>query len=149
MRLASRYRGRSPHPLGSGGGPLTTGGPPDQRGTDRETAPIGHGPLAGAEPPAGEPLDDPVLADQANPRWSEGGADRAPAQSLANPDGTPNVMPPDDPHVPMPGPQERGVGTPQDQAARTLEPEVGRDNIREGRGGGAENPALAEGGESG
>jgi hypothetical protein len=30
-----------------------------------------------------------------------------------------------------------------------MHPEVGPDNIREGRGGGAPNPALAEGGESG
>ncbi len=28
-----------------------------------------------------------------------------------------------------------------------MDPEVGRDNIREGRGGGAPNPALAEGGD--
>jgi hypothetical protein len=51
--------------------------------------------------------------------------------------------------VPTPDATERDLGTAQDQAARVSEPDVGRDNIREGRGGGAPNPALAEGGEAG
>ncbi len=116
--------------------------PPDE-------TPAGSGPLADAEPDEGRPLEDPVLADRSNPRWGGEGPARRPAQSLANPDGTPNVMPPAEPEVPMPPPEERAQGTPQDQAARTLDSEVGRDNIREGRGGGAANPALAEGGEGG
>jgi hypothetical protein len=110
----------------------------------------GSGPLTGAEPATGRPIDDPSLADRANPRWEEQPSSRRPhAQPLANADGSPNVMPPKEPHVPMPSPEERRRGTREDQAARPLEPEVGRDNIREGRGGGTPNPALAEGGENG
>lgn len=109
----------------------------------------GAGPLSDAEPVAGKPIEDPALADRANPRWDEREPSAAGAQPLANPDGSPNVMPPEEPHVPMPPPEERRRGTREDQAARPLEPEVGRDNIREGRGGGTPNPALAEGGENG
>jgi len=122
-------------------------------GKDSERPPgaptTGRGPLADAEPNEARPLEDPVLADRSNPRWGGEGPGRRPVQSLANPDGTPNVMPPAEPQVPMPPPEERAQGTAQDQGARTLDPEVGRDNIREGRGGGAANPALAEGGDSG
>ena len=49
----------------------------------------------------------------------------------------------------MPTPEERAHGTAEDQAARPIDPDVGRENIREGRGGGTPNPALAEGGDSG
>jgi hypothetical protein len=94
-------------------------------------------------------MDDPAMADRANPRWDDPSAPRPDAQPSANPDGTPNVMPADDVTVPMPDPTERHLGTDQDQAARALEPDVGSDNIIEGRGGGAPNPALAEGGEAG
>lgn len=106
----------------------------------------GEGPLVGAEP-AHRSLEDPVLADRSNPRWDGGGP--GPAQSLANPDGTPNVMPPRTVELPSLPADGLGRGTPQDQAARMAEPEVGRDNIRQGRGGGAANPTLAEGGDSG
>jgi hypothetical protein len=105
--------------------------------------------LAGDGPATGKPIEDPAVADRANPRWDETTAQRPGAQSLANPDGSSNVLPPKDPQVPMPPPEERSRGTAQDQAARPLDPEVGRDNIREGRGGGAPNPALAEGGDNG
>ena len=74
---------------------------------------------------------------------------RPDAQPLANPDGTPNVMPAEDVGVPVATSAEREHGTEQDQAARPLDADVGSDNIREGRGGGAPNPALAEGGDNG
>jgi len=119
------------------------------RRPDEPPAHVGSGPLAGDEPASGRPLEDPPLADRSNPRWGDDRRPRPGAQSLANPDGTPNVMPPDDPTPPMPTPAERASGTAQDQAAGTLEPEVGRDNIREGRGGGTPSPTLAEGGENG
>lgn len=89
------------------------------------------------------------MADRANPRWDEPTSPKPDAQSLANPDGTPNVMPPEAPEAPMPSLEEQRHGTPQDQAARILEPEPGRDTIREGRGGGAPNPEAAEGGDNG
>lgn len=110
------------------------------------------GPLAGQEPAGHRPLEDPALADRANPRWAE---DMPPSdtpdgvQSMANADGTPNVMPPRQVEIPVATPDERAHGTPQDQAARPLDPDVGRDNIRAGRGGGTPNPAMAEGGENG
>lgn len=109
----------------------------------------GVGPLAGAEPATGRPIDDPVLADRANPRWADPSAPKPDAQPLANPDGTPNVMPPDEVTMPVADPYQGEYGTPQDQAARPIDSDIGSDNIREGRGGGASNPALAEGGESG
>ena len=121
-------------------------------------APGGAGPLAGAEPDTGRPIDDPALADRANPRWddpSEPRPDAEPlgeapgAQPLANPDGTPNVMPAGHVEMPIPEPGELEAGTPQDQAARPIESEIGRDTIRQGLGGGTANPALAEGGEAG
>lgn len=115
---------------------------------DEAGGPTETGPLAGAEPASGLPLEDPPLADRSNPRWGDRRQVEG-AQSLVNPDGTPNVMPPAEPRLPMPTAEEQRTGTPQDQAARTLEPEVGRDNIREGRGGGTPNPALAEGGDNG
>lgn len=114
-----------------------------------QSPPRGEGPLAGNEPATSKPVEDPVLADRANPRWDGSSARPPEAQSLANPDGTSNVLPPKHPQVPMPPPEERASGTPQDQAARPLDPEIGRDNIREGRGGGTPNPSLAEGGENG
>jgi hypothetical protein len=120
----------------------------EERANGEPTAADGRGPLADAEPVTGRPLDDPALGDRSNPRW--GGSGRpAGAQSLANPDGTSNVMPPDRVELQMPTPERRGPGTAQDQAAGSFEPEVGTDNIRAGRGGGAANPALAEGGEGG
>jgi hypothetical protein len=108
----------------------------------------GVGPLAGSDL-TGRPIDDPAMADRANPRWDDPSAPRPDAQSAANPDGTPNVMPADDVILPVPDATERELGTTQDQAARPLEPEVGRNTIAEGRGGGTPNPALAEGGEAG
>jgi hypothetical protein len=59
------------------------------------------------------------------------------------------VMPAGQVDVPVATPQERERGTEQDQAAQPLDADVGSDNIREGRGGGAANPAMAEGGDSG
>jgi hypothetical protein len=110
--------------------------------------PVGEGPLADAEPDTGRPIDDPALADNANPRWVDPTAPQPDAQPLANPDGTPNVMPSGHAEMPIPMPSEH-AGTAQDQAARPIEPEIGRDNIAQGLGGGAPNPALAEGGEAG
>ena len=107
--------------------------------------PSGAEPLVDAEPVTGRPIDDPSLADRANPRWDDPASPRPDAQPLANPDGTPNVLPSSEP----PPVSDLEQGTPQDQAARVMDPETGRDNIRRGRGGGAPNPALAEGGESG
>jgi hypothetical protein len=109
--------------------------------------PVGSGPLSDAEPETGRPIDDPTLADRANPRWEDPASPRPDAQPLANPDGSPNVLPSSQP--PRGADRGLGQGTLQDQAARVMHPEVGPDNIREGRGGGAPNPALAEGGESG
>lgn len=111
--------------------------------------PRGEGPLTGGEPVGGQPIDDPALADRTNPRWDDPASPKLDAQTLANPDGTSNVMPADQIDVPVATPNERERGTDQDQAARPLDPDVGRDNIREGRGGGTPNPAMAEGGESG
>ena len=107
--------------------------------------PRGSGPLAGEEPTGG-PIDDPALADRANPRWDDPTSPQPDAQPLARPDGTPNVLPPhaaDEPLPRVPG------GEPQDQGARDMEDraEPGSDNILQGRGGGASNPSLAEGGE--
>lgn len=130
---------------------------PPRKGGSHDPRP-GSGPLAGAEPEPGRPIEDPVLADRSNPRWrrpaaidepEEEGRPPPPVQSLANPDGTPNVMPPREVTVPTLQPDERRHGTPQDEAARPLDPEMGRDNLREGRGGGTPNPALAEGGDDG
>jgi hypothetical protein len=111
--------------------------------------PRGEGPLSGAEPVGGRPIDDPAMSDRANPRWDDPTSPKPDAQPLANPDGTPNVMPADRVDVPVATPQERERGTEQDQAAQPLDADVGSDNIREGRGGGAANPAMAEGGDSG
>jgi len=111
--------------------------------------PTGTGPLAETEPDTGRPIDDPVLADHANPRWADPSSPRPDAQLLANPDGTPNVMPAGHADLPIPEPAELEGGTRQDQAARPIEGEIGRDTIRQGLGGGAANPALAEGGEGG
>jgi len=115
---------------------------------ERARKPETRGPLAGREPAGRRPIEDPALADRANPRWTDDDLPRG-AQSLSNPDGTPNVMPPRELEVPVATPEEHEHGTAQDQAARTLDPDVGRDNIREGRGGGTPNPSLAEGGENG
>jgi hypothetical protein len=128
----------------------------ETRGHEREERPEGAGPLAGSEPEIERPIEDPVLSDRANPRWDDEPADQSAedraeepaAQSLRNPDGTPNVLPSSEPPAPLTE-DELERGTPQDQAARAMEPEVGRDNIREGRGGGTPNPALAEGGDNG
>ena len=119
-------------------------------GADRTNDPeplTGHGPLADAEPDTGRPIDDPVLADRANPRWHDTSAPEPDAQPLANRDGSPNVMPAA--HVVSLLPTSDDGGTPQDQAARIIESDIGRDNIRQGLGGGSANPALAEGGEAG
>lgn len=115
----------------------------------KDRRPRGRGPLAGAEPATGKPMDDPALADTANPRWQEPGSPKPDAQSLANPDGSSNVLPPEEPWVPMPSPEEREHGTREDQAARPIDPEAGSDNVREGRNGGTSNPALSEGGDHG
>jgi hypothetical protein len=111
--------------------------------------PRGQAPLTGSEPAGGRPIDDPTLTDRANPRWDDATSPKPDAQPLANPDGTPNVMPADQVDVPVATPEERERGTEQDQAARPLDADVGTDNIREGRGGGTANPSMAEGGESG
>jgi hypothetical protein len=111
--------------------------------------PPGSGPLVDAEPDTGRPIDDPALTDRANPRWTDPSSPRPDAQPLANPDGTPNVMPAGHAEMPIPGPGELEGGTVQDQAARPIEGEIGRDTIRQGLGGGAANPSLAEGGEAG
>jgi hypothetical protein len=121
----------------------------DTTQTAEPTTPSGSGPLAGSEPATGRPIDDPSLADRATTRWQDAAAPAPDAQPLANPDGSPNVMPADDVAPPMADDEQRMHGTPQDQAARPMEPEPGRDNIAAGRGGGTPNPALAEGGESG
>jgi hypothetical protein len=113
---------------------------------DREVT--ASGPLADAEPATERPLEDPTLADHANPRWGDEPLDHRRSQSLVNPDGTSNVLPSSEPPTP-PTQDDLARGTPQDQAARAAEPDVGRDNIREGRGGGTTNPALAEGGDNG
>lgn len=106
--------------------------------------PRGSGPLADDAIITGGPIDDPTTADRANPRWEDPTAPTPDAQPLANPDGTPDVLPPRDAAVPMAAPG----GTPQDQAAQELGGQLdeGRDNIREGRGDPVANPALAEGG---
>lgn len=117
--------------------------------TPERRAPRGEGPFVANGPATSRPIEDPAMADRANPRWGPRESRRPGAQSLANPDGTSNVLPPKHPQVPMPPPEERSSGTFQDQAARPLGSEVGRDNIREGRGGGTPNPALAEGGDNG
>lgn len=113
--------------------------------------PVGKGPLAGSEPDIGRPIDDPALADRANPRWNDPSTPHVDgdAQPTTNPDGSPNMMPPQDPETPIPGPTDSIVGTEEDQAARHIEDDDGRDNIRQGLGGGAANPALAEGGDNG
>jgi hypothetical protein len=111
--------------------------------------PTGAGPLAGSEPDTGRPIDDPALADRANPRWDDPTSPTPDAQPLANPDGTPNVMPAGHVEEPIPAPGDLEKGTAQDQAARPIEGELGRDTIRQGLGGGTPNPALAEGGEAG
>jgi len=116
---------------------------------DDPEIPSGEGPLAGDLPDTGRPIDDPTLADRANPRWDDPTSPQPDAQPLANPDGSPNVMPAGHLESPIPSPHAIDGGTAQDQAARPLETEIGRDNIRQGLGGGAANPALAEGGEGG
>jgi hypothetical protein len=123
--------------------------PPPPSQSEGPDGPSGEGPLTGAEPDTGRPIDDPALADRANPRWDDPTAPEPDAQPLANPDGTPNVMPAGHVEMPIPEPGQAGAGTAQDQAARPIEPEIGRDTIRQGLGGGAPNPALAEGGEAG
>ena len=112
--------------------------------------PRGRGPLAGKEPAVG-PIDDPTLADRTNPRWADPTAPEPHAQPMAHPDGTPNVLPPRSMEGSHVVPPMAGLDDPEDQAAQWLEgrAEPGTDNIREGRGGGAPNPALAEGGEEG
>ena len=140
--------------------------------------PRGSGPLAG-DVVTGGPIDDPTTTDRANPRWEDPSSPAPDAQPLSNPDGSTDVLPPNTfPQMPgdLPDPQGDPLsgpdtfagtapdrfsapgtltgdesGTPQDQAAQPLEGqlEVGRDNIREGRGDTQSNPALAEGGDNG
>jgi hypothetical protein len=116
--------------------------------------PKGTGPLSGLPDATGGPIDDPALTDKANPRWDEPAAPKPDAQPLGNPDGSPNVTAPGQ-FPQQPGETLRGPatlddhGTQEDQAAQPLAEEYGRDNIREGRGGGQPNPALAEGGDNG
>jgi hypothetical protein len=133
----------------------------DTTQTSDPISPLSSGPLAGSEPDTGRPIDDPSLADRATTRWQDApGTEAGPAsqqapaaapdaQPLANPDGSPNVMPSASVETPMSDPEQRRHGTPQDQAARPIGSDVGRDNIKAGRGGGAQNPALAEGGDNG
>ena len=111
--------------------------------------PRGSGPLADDEPTGG-PIDDPALADRANPRWADPTSPEPDAQPLAQPDGTPNVLPQGSgaDHAPTAAPGIPG-GELEDQGARDLEDraEPGSDNILMGRGGGSPNPSLSEGGE--
>ncbi len=124
---------------------------------EKETGPVidhptGSGPLAGSEPDVGRPIDDPTMADRANPRWEDPAVPQVDGdvQPSTNPDGSPNVMPTQDPGVEAPHGDGPSGGTDEDQAARIIgSDEPGRDNIREGRGGGTANPALAEGGDNG
>jgi hypothetical protein len=127
--------------MSGGSGPNTPGA---QRPAGLDD-PVGSGPLAGAEPTGG-PIDDPSMADRANPRWDDPTSPQPDAQGLTNQDGTPDVMPPDSLAV---GPAVED--DPADPAAWPLEgrDEPGSDNIREGRGSGTPNPALAEGGDHG
>jgi hypothetical protein len=114
----------------------------------------GQGPLAGIADGIGRPIDDPALADKANPRWDDPATPQPDAQPLGGPEGPSDVTPPDA-FPQQPGDTLRGPvtlddhGTQEDQAAQLLEDDYGRDNIREGRGGGQPNPALAEGGDNG
>jgi len=101
------------------------------------------------EPATPRPSEDPVRVERSQEATEGGESGDRRGQSMENPDGTSNVLPPEDPEVPMPPPEERELGTAEDPAARPLEAEAGRDNIREGRGGGTANPSLAEGGEGG
>jgi hypothetical protein len=109
--------------------------------------PRGSGPLAQGGITGG-PIDDPTLADHANPRWDDPTSPVPDGQPLTNRDGSPDVLPPRDPVLPQEAPGDGG--TLQDPAARELEGqlEAGIDNIVEGRGGSQSNPALAEGGET-
>ncbi|MFN8619912.1 MAG: hypothetical protein U0869_04065 [Chloroflexota bacterium] len=125
----------------------------------------GSGPLADRDIVTGGPIDDPAMADRNNPRWAEDPSAAAPdATPLGGPGDTgtdvepPATIPqlpgdlPDPQGDPLAGPDTfAATGTPQDQAAQPLEGEldVGRDNIREGRGDVVPNPALAEGGDNG
>lgn len=99
------------------------------------------------EPATSRPSEDPVRVERSEGSAADEGGRRG--QPLANADGTPNVMPPDEIEVPVAPPEERDLGTDEDPAARPLDAEPGSDNLREGRGGGTANPALAEGGEGG
>jgi hypothetical protein len=111
-------------------------------------SPRGSGPLAGSEPTGG-PIDDPALADRANPRWDDPTSPEPDAQPLAQPDGTPNVLPPAAAADHTPIAREDADDDLADQGARELEgrAEPGSDNILVGRGGGTPNPSLAEGGQ--
>ena len=116
--------------------------------TDRSP---GSGPLADRDIVTGGPIDDPATTDRNNPAWAPDPTAPAPdVQPLTNPDGSTDVLPPEtspEPRSEAPDAQ----GTPQDQAAQPLagQLDVGRDNIREGRGDTLANPALAEGGDNG
>jgi hypothetical protein len=114
--------------------------------------PRGSGPLAG-DIVTGGPIDDPATADQANPRWADPTSPSPDAEPLSAPGDADIPQPPlpDGPPGVGGAPGDAQGGTPQDQAAQPLlgQLEVGRDNIREGRGDTQSNPALAEGGDNG
>ena len=88
----------------------------EERGTEEQ--PRGEGPLA--EVPMGGPIDDPAMADRANPRWDDPTSPEPDAQPLTGPGGTPNVLPqtPASARPPIPGAQ---VDELEDQAARDLD----------------------------
>jgi hypothetical protein len=99
----------------------------------------------------GGPIDDPSTVQRGVSVTGPSPTDSLPdAQPLTNPDGSPDVLPPER-FVPGPGSDPAGVGTRQDPNAQELPGDevAGPDNIREGRGGGQPNPSLAEGGDSG
>lgn len=111
----------------------------------------GPGPLADREIVTGGPIDDPSAAAPGTDRLTEPTTPRPDAQPLTNPDGTPDVLPPEEIAAPPAALPDPASGTPQDESAHVLSGllETGRDNIREGRGDTQANPALAEGGDNG
>lgn len=119
-----------------------------EREQGQQEHPSGEGPLAGSEPATGRPIEDPAMADRANPRWDDPSSGEPDAFPGDEADGVARA-PGDPTSGPMTAADDASAGTPEDQAARPIEPDVGRDNLREGKGGGTANPALAEGGEGG
>jgi hypothetical protein len=96
----------------------------------------------------GGPIDDPATVARGGGVTGPDPTDPTPdAQPLTNPDGSPDVLPPER-SLPLPDVDPRGIGTRQDPNAQELpgDEEAGANNILEGRGGGQPNPSLAEGG---